>query len=442
MDARSLLALANLDKRDRYLTDLAKLQAPKKQDWRWVGFDSTIGMGIVRSGNITRMGKVLTNGYLVEGQPVEFNQDGQFGTIEGLQYIKPEVKRSQTFVPKAEEASIAILFEAYKDGSTTLGLYVGGLTPEPIEVSPPNGDLGPTNAAYILDNLGEGNYYVASNQFIGNIGIVGRWLIPNNDLKVSPPTQVPEGRVNIRQYVGAGIFVGLTEFTKGHTVGFFGASDGPASWTNGVRVDSPTVQHPVTVFAAGSSVGEVGIANDVSGSGFYALPNGTQIAVSYTSGASYINARTLFAEGADRFLYKVETYTGTFAPQQNSAGRPDKIEYFYVTGSITVKVAESARSAAGQQVSTLGNATEIEVAFTTRSGARLIGTVLYSVQVDNFNLSGEPSDPYTGSYTVEAVDLFGPVSSTVYQVEPIPQNYNIPIFLFGRRIWNASFNFQ
>ena len=127
MDAKSLLALANLNKRDRYLAGRAQSESAKKEDWRWVGFDSTIGMGVVRSGNAIKRGKVITNGYLVPGQPVEFNEDGQFATIEGSQYVKPQPRSKRAYIPKEEP--ILSFKIAYTEVSTITGaeqLWVGG----------------------------------------------------------------------------------------------------------------------------------------------------------------------------------------------------------------------------------------------------------------------------------------------------------------------------
>jgi hypothetical protein len=160
--ASDLLALANLNKHDRYQADRAKLQTAKKDDWRWVGYDSTIGMGVVQSGNITRTGKVITNGYLVAGQPVEFNQDGQFGTIEGPQYVKPQPRSKPQYIPKGLNLKIA--YTVYKGVDEDIRIGGWKESTEPVAPIVAAGDLRvinipssstlPTPTLLGLNNLG------------------------------------------------------------------------------------------------------------------------------------------------------------------------------------------------------------------------------------------------------------------------------------------------
>jgi hypothetical protein len=100
--ASDLLALANLNKRDRYIDKSIAANFQQKRDWKWVGYDSTTGQGVVQSGNLIRRGKVITNGAIVPGEIVSYSQDGEFGIIEGKPYVRPNPQPKPQYVPKRE----------------------------------------------------------------------------------------------------------------------------------------------------------------------------------------------------------------------------------------------------------------------------------------------------------------------------------------------------
>ncbi|MGL5062547.1 MAG: hypothetical protein ACRC62_21425, partial [Microcoleus sp.] len=139
--ARDLLNLQNLIKADRYQSDQEKLRESQRSNkqWRWVGFDATTGQGIVRSGSEERRGKVLTNGTIVPGQLVDYNEVDGFGTIKSTPRSRPEPKpKPKKHVKKKKLGEkIALYYKPSQRDQAEIGAIgevpiVVGETPLPI----------------------------------------------------------------------------------------------------------------------------------------------------------------------------------------------------------------------------------------------------------------------------------------------------------------------
>jgi hypothetical protein len=149
--ASDLLALANLNKRDRYIDKSIAANFQQKRDWKWVGFDSTTGQGVVQSGNLTRRGKVITNGAIVPGEVVAYSQDGEFGIIEGKPYARPQPRANPQYVPVVESVKkLKVFYE--RSGVGSLELHVGGWQDSSVKID----DLAPLRGR-VFGNTGGGD---------------------------------------------------------------------------------------------------------------------------------------------------------------------------------------------------------------------------------------------------------------------------------------------
>jgi hypothetical protein len=89
MNAKTLLALANSNKRDRYLDKQTAATTPIEKSNRvgiYLGFDATIGQAQVKIPETgqTVTARVITNGYIAPGQKVMVKVDGQTAFINEM----------------------------------------------------------------------------------------------------------------------------------------------------------------------------------------------------------------------------------------------------------------------------------------------------------------------------------------------------------------------
>ena len=134
--ARTLLSLQNLRKADQYQADQASLREAQQsaKQWRWVGFDATTGQGIVRSGSEEKRGKVITNGAIVPGQTVDFNEVGGFATIKSTPRSRPPKKpKPKKYVKKKKTGEKVALH--YVVVSPAVVAKIGAIGVNPIVLS-------------------------------------------------------------------------------------------------------------------------------------------------------------------------------------------------------------------------------------------------------------------------------------------------------------------
>lgn len=431
MDARSLLALANLNKHDRYQADRAKLQTAKKEDWRWVGYDSTIGMGIVQSGNITRMGKVITNGYLVEGQPVEFNQDGQFGTIEGMPYVRPKPQGKKTYVPKDDiGGKIALLYISGDRFSPSAQLLVGAVGASPIALSqkPQNskisktadGWIASTIVAPIVSSLGTNFANSSSTVSIGDAESATLiWAEAPLSPYVTPFYQATGINENLGYgYVSPPEHISNTTHGAGYWITPFVSSfedSNPSPGTRNATWSEGFIASGVPTFTVGTSSmtntsdPSLGSANRYtmtgSGSGMTPLPDGALMPWTYSYYDSQINVTDishsytrLFAASEDPnnyitiSFYSRITRSGGVQPTGSSE---QQIVLRWRRNGVESEIASQTRPAGSGL--TVDSEHWLTVR-TNRENATLVGGVLYIVSV-------LASSPETGKYSVDAYQL-------------------------------------
>lgn len=448
MDIDDLSAQTRLRQQQRYQKEqeLIKQQSDQGKRWRFLGTDANTQQGFVTDGSIVKAGKIVTNGYIVPGQSIQFSEAGGRIEIDAQKWVRPQpqVLPRKTVSITKKLPSIAILFEASIDGGNTFGLYVGGLDAVPVEIDAINGL---STEAYFVDNTGNGTYKVTAS--FPDTGIIGEWVTDRIDLKISPPTGRPENVVSIDRYVGSGYFASYSSLS--YTVingGSFHAGEGNLAdgtftslWetaliVGGVKVQSQLMTGTYTQAATYSAL---------TVSGNLALPDGGSVPLSLSDTLSenlrtlsYVTGEVLFVENQNNSIYVIESL-------QSVTSKRFRQYYWRRNGASTlIAEAEGATSSpTSPLVSISGNPLEIEA---QRSVGRLVGNSLYRVVIDR-----QTFDQSTGLYTVQSLNLEdGTTETLTVQAKPIPANYTIRkgFSFFGsfgpntQHIWNASFNFE